>query len=240
MKRLLTFLALSLMSVQIFAQSAELELYSSLYDSTETVVGQLVYIRNIADGNYSGADEFYAKALNRLVMQYPSLTARAELDAADSAALILASKLGEAQYSAAASNLWQTVNYFSNSLVKAEALRALGQTGNTAFLPQVIRLLESINIQPQSDRDMRERYENTASGAIVALEYYGDSSGYLPVFFAYTGWYTQRVRNLAFGAMSHIMVNPTEPLLEVIGGSGYAFEVKHTALRVMESSGSSE
>jgi hypothetical protein len=240
MKKIIPFLALCFISTQVFAQSEELELYSSLYDTAETVVGQLAYIRNIADGNYAGAEEFYAKALNRLVMQFPSLTARAELDAADSAALILASKIGESGYAPAAPNLWQVVNSFPNSLVRAEALRALGQTGDTAFLPQVIRLLESINLQPQSDREMRDRYENIASGAIVALEYYGSPDGYLPVFFAYTGWYAQRVRNLAFGAMGHILNNPTDPLLEVITSSGTAFEVRHTALRVMEASESSE
>ncbi|MDR0313213.1 MAG: hypothetical protein LBI14_06415 [Treponema sp.] len=240
MKRILIFFAVCFISTQVFAQSEELEIYSTLYDSAETVAEQLAFIRIVADANYSGAEAFYAKALNRLVIQYPNLSARSELDAADNAALILSQKLGEANYTPAASNLWMTVTYFSNSLVKAEALMALGRTGNTAFLPQVIRLLETLNLQPQSDREASDRAENTASGAIVALEYFGSPEGYLPVFFAYTGWYSQRVRNLAFGVMSHLMDDPTEPLLTVVNGSSYGYEVKHMALRVSEASESSE
>jgi hypothetical protein len=240
MKRVLIFLVVILIGPALFAQSEELELYSMLFDSTETIEEQLVFVRIVADGGYTGAEEFYAKALNRLIIQYPNLYVRSELDAADTEALILASKLGEAGYAPAASNLWQTVVYFSNSLVRAEALMALGRTGNTAFLPQVIQLLESINIQPLSDREASERAENVASGAIVALENYGAPEGYLPVFFAYTGWYSQRVRNLAFGVMSHLMDDPTVPLLEVVNGSSYGYEVKHTALKVSEASSSNE
>ena len=224
----------------LFAQSEELQIWSDAYDSARTISEQLLYIQYIVDGNYPGSDVFYAKALDRLILEYPRYSTITELDAADRVALILAFRLGEAKHAASATNLWQMVNYFSNALVKAEALAAIGKTGNTMYLPHVVQLLNDLNTQSQADREMRERSERIAYGAILSLEYYREADGYLPVFFASTGWYAERIKSLASAALPKITDDPTEQLLSVVNRTGYTYAIKHLALKTSEASGSSE
>ena len=224
----------------LFAQSEELDAWTQAYDRAQSIAEQLVYIQNIVEGNYSGAVTFYANALDKLVRQFPDITTRSEWDAADSCARILCFQLGEAEYADAGANLWWVADYFPNALIKAEALAALGKTGNKAFLPQVIQLMNDLNTQPQSDRENRERYERIAYGTILGLEYYKDPEGYLPVFFASTGWYADRIKSQASISLMNIMDDPTEPLLQVVNNSGYTYEIKHLALRTSERSQSSE
>ena len=229
-----------LAGMAVFAQSDEMAAWIDAYNSVQTIEEQLVYIQIVAEGNYAGAEDFYAMALDKLILQYPDFSTRPEWTAADSAARILAAHLGEAKYPQAAPNLWQMVDYFDNSLVKAEALMALGKIGDKTYLPHVIQLLKDLNTQPQSDREMRERSERIAYGAILSLEYYQDPEGYLPVFFASTGWYADRIKSQASISLPNILSDPTEPLLEVVNSSGYAYEIKHLALRTSERSESSE
>jgi hypothetical protein len=239
MKRILTAVLLAFAGTVLFAQSEEVAVWSEMFDSAGTVEEQFVYIKNVSEGGLPGVEEFYAKALKRLLEEFPNLTTRSERDTADSAARILVTRLGEAGYAAAAGDIWQTVEYFSNALVKSDALIALGQTGNKDYLPQVLQLMRDLNSQPQADRDMRERSERIAYGAILSLENYRDPSGYLPVFFASTGWYAERVKNQASISLTAIMEDPTEPLLEVVASPGYTYDIKDLALRTSERSQSS-
>jgi hypothetical protein len=239
MKRIFTAGFLTFAGMVLFAQSEEVAVWSEMFNAAYTVEEQHVYIKNVSDSGLSGAEEFYARALRRLLDEFPSLTTRSEWDAADSSARILVTRLGEAKYAAAAGDMWQTVDYFSNALVKADALIALGQTGNKDYLPQVVQLMKDLNSQVQADRDMRERFERIAYGAILSLENYRDPSGYLPVFFASTGWYADRIKNQASISLPNIMDDPTEPLLEVIASPGYTYDIKDLALRTSERSQSS-
>ena len=236
MKRILFLMVISIIGTAIFAQSNDLAGWADAFDRAQTTAEQLIYIRHISDGNYSGAEDFYAKALDRLLLEYPNITTRSEWDAADSCALILASKLGEAQYSDAGLNLWRVVDYFSDPLVRAEALRALGRTGNTALLPQVVQLLTDLNSRPQSDREMAQRFEQIAAGAISSLEYYKKPEGYLPVYFASNGWYSDKVKSQAAAALGNILEDPYESMIQVIRESGYSYAIKYAALQSTERS----
>jgi hypothetical protein len=162
------------------------------------------------------------------------------LDAAEQAARILVSRLGEAKYADAAGNIWQTVDYFSNAMVKADALIALSRTGNKNYLPQVIQLLTDLNSRPQSDANSRERFERIAYGAIISLENFRDPAGYIPVFLASTGWYSDRIKNQASISLPNIMDDPTEPLLEILRSPAYTNDIRELALRTSDRSRSSE
>jgi HEAT repeat protein len=239
MKRFILFIILSFTGMALFAQSEELAMWSDEFDRAGTVAEQLIFVQNVEQGNYAGAEEFYAKALHRLIEEYPNISTQSEWNAADACARILAPKLGDAGYSAAAPDLWQLVDSFSNALVKSDALIALGKvdTGK-AFLPQVVQLVKDWNTRPQSDRESRERVERIVHGAVIALENYKDPSGYLPVFFVSTGWYADRVKRQASVSLPAIMDDPTDPLLEVVGSPGYTYDIKHLALRTSERSSS--
>jgi hypothetical protein len=114
---------------------------------------------------------------------------------------------------------------------------ALGKIRATGFLPQVIKVLQDLNGAPVSDRLNGERI---AFGAIVALEKYQDISGYLPVYFASIGWYSDRIKSQALKSLSVISPDPTEPMLAVIRGSGYDYATKLGALHTIEASAVSD
>jgi hypothetical protein len=239
MKRFILFVLLSFTGMAVFAQSEELAMWSEEFDRAVTVAEQLNIITTVEEGGYTGAEEFYAKALHRLIVEYPNITGVRERNTADTIARKLASKLGDAKYNAASADLWQTVVYFSNPDVKADALIALGKADtDKAFLPQVIQLVTDWNTRPQPDRETRDRAERTIRGAVTALETYQDPSGYLPVFFVSTGWYMASVRNQASAALPNITDDPTDFLLEIIRGPGYSYEVKNMALNTSEASSS--
>jgi hypothetical protein len=107
----------------------------------------------------------------------------------------------------------------------------LGKIRATTYLPQVIRVLESVNAAPTNDRLNGERI---AFGAIISLEKYQDPSGYLPVFFASIGWYSERIKSQATKSLPFISNNPGPYMLEVVKGSSYDYAAKYAALRTIE------
>jgi hypothetical protein len=239
MKRFILFVLLTLTGMVIFAQSNELAMWSKEFDRAVTIAEQLNIITTVETNNYTGAEEFYAKALHRLIVEYPGISAVKDKNDADTIARKLSSRLGDAQYNAASADLWQTVVYFSNPAVKADALIALGKADtDKAFLPQVVQLVTDWNSRPQPDRETRDRAERIISGAVISLENYKDPAGYLPVFFVSTGWYMGTIKSQASAALPNIIDDPTEFLLEVIRSPGYTYDIKNTALNAGENSSS--
>jgi HEAT repeat protein len=233
MKRYMVIFLLLTAVMTGFADSEELDIYTYLYDGAATVTDQLGILQSVAELGLSGAGDFYNRALNRLVREYPTIRDTLEKEASDNAVILLAGCLGDAKYTAAAGDLWRAVEAFSNPLVKAEAIMALGKMRATAFLPQVIQTLSDLNTRPAADRLAGER---VAFGAIIALEKYQDVSGYLPVFFASTGWYSERIKQQAAASLPVILADPSDPLSSVIKGSGYPYTAKFLALQTIESS----
>jgi HEAT repeat protein len=226
---LLGFLTLSVVPAALVAQ--DMDFYTQQFDAVDTLQDQLGIVRSVVEEG--GSAEFYAHALGRLLSEYPNISAPNDRKSADDMAKLLCQKLGEAGYTEAGPDLWRVAENFFDPLVKTEALRALGKIQATDLLPQVIQLLMDINNAPGNDRLNQEQ---VAFGAIESLEAYEDSSGYLPVFFATTGWYSDRVKNRARQALPNIVDNPTEPLISVIKSSSYSYAIKYTALQVLDSS----
>lgn len=217
-----------------FSYTEEVNVYAYLYNATTSNSQQLDILQNMSEANLTGAGEFYASALRRLVSEYKNIKSVTERNAAAEQAIILSAQLGQERYSEAAADLWFVVEAFAEPLVKAEALMALGKIQATAYLPQVIRVLQSLNTAPTADRLYGERI---AFGAIIALEKYQDPSGYLPVFFAATGWYSNRIKTQAFESLPIIAEDPTSFMMEVVKGPGYDYPTKLKALEIIDSSG---
>jgi len=234
MKKLGVSLVLMIMAAALsFAASEEVQVYEYLYNAAPTNAGQLDILQNMVQSRLTGAGEFYAKALRKLVSEYNNIKDVTQRNAADEQAMLLAALLGAEKYTQAASDLWLVAEGFAAPLVKAEALMALGKIRATNYLPQVIRVLESLNASPTADRLNGERI---AFGAIIALEKYQDPSGYLPVFFASTGWYSDRIKSQAAKSLPFISQNPTPYMLEVVKGAGYDYPTKYGALKTIEAS----
>jgi len=214
-----------------FAASEDVDVYAYLYNTALTNSGQLDILQNMSEARLSGAGEFYATALKKLLAEYKNIKDTTELNAANDQAILLSALLGAEKYAKAADDLWRLQSGFSAPLVKAEALMALGKIRATAYLPQVIRVLETLNTSPTPDRLNGER---VAFGAIIALEKFQDPSGYLPVFFASVGWYSKRITDQARNSLPLIAKDPVPYMVEVIKGAGYDYPTKFAALKTIE------
>lgn len=231
MKKLITLLVIfGIFSGAIYAQDSDYNLQS--LNDQPTIKGKLGIVQHaVKEG--TGTTEFYSIALDMLIKLYPNVEGNSETKAADDMAQILCAHLGEAKHTASGLNLWRVVENFTNPLVRAEALSALGKAQATAFIPQVCLLLSDLNLEPGKNPAQREQ---VAYGAVVSLEEYKDARGFLPVFFVTTAWYTKRVKDRAREALSKIMSNPSEPLIGVIKSSEYNYSIKYTALQTLETS----
>ena len=230
-KLIICFILIMVAAAAGFSATEEVQVYEFLYNASPTHSGQLDILQNMAESRLSGAGEFYAKALRKLVGEYKNIKDVTERNAADEQAMLLSALLGAEKYTQAAPDLWLVVDGFTAPLVKSEAMMALGKIRATTYLPQVIRVLESTNAAPTTDRLNGERI---AFGAIIALEKYADQSGYLPVFFASIGWYSDRIKSQAAKSLPLISNNPAPYMLEVVKGSAYDYAAKAAALRTIE------
>jgi HEAT repeat protein len=232
MKRYSILLLVNFITLTAFAEEA-LEFYSNELNNALTVADQLSILRIVRDAELEDSASFYASALSRLLTVYPNIRNNQELDAADECMRLLTDQLSEAQYTEAGQDLWRVVQVVRNPLVKSDALIALGKVGATDLLPQVVQTLLDTNAEPISNRLSGERI---AYGAILSLENYKDPTGYLPVFFAAHGWYSQWVRTQAETSLPLIAEDPSEALIEVIHRPGYGYTYKYLALRSLEAS----
>ncbi|MCL1932091.1 MAG: hypothetical protein FWF55_09780 [Treponema sp.] len=232
MKKLfICFILISVAAAAGFSATEEVQVYEYLYNASPTHSGQLDILQNMAEFRLTGAGEFYAKALRKLVSEYGNIRDVTEKNAAAEQAMLLSALLGAEKYTQAAADLWLVVERFAEPLVKSEALMALGKIRATTYLPQVIRVLESANAAPTADRLNGERI---AFGAIISLEKYQDPSGYLPVFFSSIGWYSERIKSQAAKSLPFIAQDPSPYMLDVVKGSAYNYAAKYAALRTIE------
>ncbi|OHE62673.1 MAG: hypothetical protein A2Z99_17905 [Treponema sp. GWB1_62_6] len=208
MKRFSAIAALLATAAFAFA-SEELDVYTWIYRASISPAERFAVLKNVAEAEIPGAGELYAEALSQLLIEFPNLKTVSERESADSTARLLADLLGEAKYAAAATDLWRIVQTFSNPLVKADALIAIGRTRSEDLFEQVARTLQDLNLRPTSDPESGERI---AYGALLALEKYRKIEGFPPVFFASTGWYSRRVRDQAAATLPLIADDPTQAL----------------------------
>ena len=233
MKRIMMVCLLVFMGISLFGASEQTEMFIQLFTMADTTVNRLGVIRQAVEANLSDGVEFYAAALDGLVSDYPNVRGNQEIAAADDAVRILGEKLGDAKHLPAAGTIWRVYQAFSNPIVKGDMLVVLGRMGATDYLPQAVQVLQDLNLEAPRDRLSAERI---AYGAIISLENFRDASGYLPVFFASTGWYSDRIKSQAAASLPRILEDPTEPLSSVIQSPSYGLDVKLLALQTIESS----
>jgi hypothetical protein len=230
------FFCLFLLNVIIvaFGMTQDLAMYTYLYNSTETVSDRLSLLQQVETANLSDSEEFFANALNRLLMEYPNTQVTLERAAADETARLLARVLGDKKYTTVGGNLWKVVEVFYDPLVKADALIALGKVGATNYIPQVLQTLHDLNANPTPDWMGGER---VAFGAILSLENYQDipdeyrKEAAIEIYLASRGWYSERIKQQASASLGIISRDPPEPYISIIQGSSYSYVNKYQALQ---------
>ncbi|MDR2786200.1 MAG: hypothetical protein LBB83_09835 [Treponema sp.] len=230
---LLIFLFFISSSMVLFAD-AELDAYISSYDSQAIMVRKLAILQEIISDGGPSLEPFCAYVLDKLLVNYSQISGALELGAADSIARITTERLGNARYMDAAPNIWRTINTLSNSQVRSTALIALGKMKAVNYLPQTIQILEDLNIHPAVQD--RQNAEQLALGAIVALENFGDPAGYIPVYFASQGWYSDRIKRQARSSLEKIPSDASDSLITIIKSSGYSYDDKLNALNDIDGS----
>ncbi|MDR0569095.1 MAG: hypothetical protein LBG87_07820 [Spirochaetaceae bacterium] len=248
MKRAISVILFGLLCSGAFADD-ELDFYKQQLDNALTAVDQLSILqlaRGPADTSdpanptypeeIENAGELYAHALTRVLQLYPNLRGQKEYNAANDSFRIIAEGLTEDQKDAGPS-LWRVVKLVPDALVKMEAIQAVGRIKAEELLPQVVQILKDNNSTPYSNRLASERI---AYGAIDALKNFGDPSGYLPVFFALNGWYSNSLKKVADKALPEISEDPVGPLTEVLHDGAYTLEEKFIALCAIEEKSSDE
>jgi hypothetical protein len=150
---------------------------------------------------------------------------------------VLGTKVGDANaIEAVGHNLWRAQEEFDNPLVKANLLQSMGLIGCKETLPKVVQKLQDLNFQPHLADGLRE--SQTAYGAILGLQAYGDSSGYLAIYFASRGWYKDDVKRLATQALSQLKISgdPSVELIKVVENPTYSYDNKLKALYDVDAS----
>jgi hypothetical protein len=112
-------------------------------------------------------------------------------------------------------------------------MMALGNIPAKTYLPHITRVLVNMNQKPTTNRLYGERI---AYGAIIALERYKEPSGYLPVFYASIGWYSEGLREQAKKSLAIIDEDPSSYMMSALKGAAYNQDDKFAALQNIEAS----
>jgi HEAT repeat protein len=75
-----------------------------------------------------------------------------------------------------------------------------------------------------------------ARGAIRALSAYGREDAYLAMFGAYSSWFGNDVKALAKDSLDNLTDDPAVPLLTIVTGASYSYDMKALALQLVNES----
>jgi HEAT repeat protein len=234
MKRIFLGGLLLVSAAVVFGASQGIEFYQQQYNSASTATSKHQVFQEAQNAELSDAVDFYAWVLERVVMEYPNVKGNQNIEAANESMKTLAKFLGDAKHLPSAGYLWRAETTFANPFVKAEILVALGKMQAVDFLPHVIQTLKDLN-EGRVSKNSQDR-ERIAFGAIVSLENYGDPQGYLPVYIASIGWYSDTIKRQALATLPKISEEPVEPLTELMQSPSYPYAIKYEALRTIEDS----
>jgi hypothetical protein len=237
MKRIFIVLFLCFFGMTIFAQ--DMSYYTSEYmRPSGSFSDRLVVLETVRDMNRTGIGSFYHEALKYLLARTPDIKTRNEREAAEQSVIIISQQLGAEKYTAAATDLWYTVDAYdvvkgtNEGNAMQAALIALGQVDGRDYIPHVVKRLNDYNAQTYRS-EAKRRVQTAVIGCINALETFQDISGYRPVFFASVGSYDLAVKQIASNALPNIAVDPGNVISGIIQDISSNPTVKLEALNQM-------
>jgi hypothetical protein len=238
MKKIAIVCVLTIVAALAFAD-AELDMYTFLYNNSQTNSEQLAILQSMTEANISGAGDFYAKALNRLVSEYSNVRTASvtERNAASEQAKLLAGFVGTEKNTAAARDLWRIYTDFpqNDALTKAEVLMALGKIQAKEYFPQVNEVLKVLNGEGKPTTDPLSG-ERIAYGAIIALEKFQNPEAAVQLYNASNGWYSNRITNQASKSLDVISATLAPYITEIIKSPGASYQDKLVALQTIQKS----
>jgi hypothetical protein len=167
------------------------------------------------------------------------ISSRQDRENSEQAAVIACEGIGSEKVTAAANDLWSTVQFFdvardnNEGFAMQAALIALGQVEGTQFLPQVVLRLNNFNTQTFSDVETRRRVNRAVIGCVKALESFKHIDGFRPVFFVSVGSYEKSIQEVASNTLPNIVDDPGEVVSALIRDPSNNPRVKLEAWREM-------
>jgi len=240
MKQILIIFLVCVIGMNISAQNVDMSHFEQEFTRLDiTFVERLGILQVVRDSNITGIGDFYHTALVALLQRMPDIRTGSEQYAANASARILAQGLGAEGHTAAASDLWRTVQQFdvamghNDGLAMQDALTALGQVDGRNYIPHIAQRLTDLNTQVIIDTATRQRVQRAVVGAVNALEMFRDPVGFRPVFFASIGGYDRAIQNRASIALPHLADDPGDIISEIIRDPSVPPAAKYGAWREM-------
>jgi hypothetical protein len=238
MKRIFITVILFFTGMSIFSQ--DMSIYNEEFMRTDgTFEERLILLETVRDAGLTGIGEFYHRALRYFLSRAPDIRTTTEQFAAEKSAVILCQGLGAEKYAAAATEIWQVVEWFdvaknvNDANAMQTALIALGQVNAQAFVPHIVQRLNNFNTQTINNPEAKRRVQMAVIGCINALEALHDIRGYRPVFFVTVGSYDPPIREIAATALPNITEDPGDVIIEIINDASSDPRVKLMAWREM-------
>lgn len=176
----------------------------------------LLNIRELHDRQFGN---LLTDALTDLVSRRIELGDNNQVEVKVRLATAIVQELGDLKEVGAADQVYQVYKEITNyPFLKSEAAMALGKMRATDYIPDLVRGLSDIDLQP--DRDKAAAQEIVAFGLVQSLATMRDARGYEPVFFASIGWYSpqRKVKETARSMLKTMVSDPTDSLLTIIKG----------------------
>jgi hypothetical protein len=188
------------------------ETYARLYERAETLQQKqeiMVAIEGLDDPDLS---PFLIAALDGLLTTQRAITTNAERALSLQVTRMVVKKLGTLRSRDAAPSIFTVVTDAEDPVLRSEALAALGSIGVPSYAQRIAVILRNLNMGPGADV---QGSETVAQGCITALERLRENAGFVPVFDASQGWYSRRVKEAAAAALSTMVDDPSDMLVEI-------------------------
>lgn len=207
------------------------EMWKRLYARAATMEQRYSVMQNLIEQDDADIVPTLQSALDELVRVSSGLKTTTDRESWTQLCRLIVNGLGKMKATEAAPSLYACFLTAENPVLKADALTAVGKVKGVEFVEPISLLLKNLNLNQGGDA---QSSEIIAYGCINALEKLRSPAGYKQVFFAMTGWYSQRVKDRAMSALPNIVSDPSDMLSEIVREA--APEIKLQALQVSEAS----
>lgn len=231
-KSIIISLILILSTQALFASNAEV--WTRLYRRSATLEQKEMVLQNIVKMDDRAVEPILMEALEEMNNNQEKFRGdRALMAQWVRMTDMIVKELGDLKTRDSEDLVWFVVTHPAESaLLKANAMIALGNMRSTTYAPDLAMILRNLNFNTQ--RDNKSNAEIEAYGAVMSLLKMRSPLGFEPVFYAATGWYSRRTKDLAMEALKTMAEDPSDQVMEIMKDAD--FKTKKIALEVENAS----
>ena len=227
-RRVFFYIIFLIIPIISLSASERSEVWKKMYNRAVTIEQQYILMQNIVAMNDPVLSEMLDSALADQISSLENQMSRTDLEKKNQLMRMIVNELSSLKAEESAGTIFTLFNSVDDYYLKADCLIALGQIRAVELVPQISTILRNLNFNTTSDK---QPAEIIAYGAIIALERMRETAGFEQVFYASLGWYSRRIRDKAAAVLESISDDPTEPILNIIGGES-DYESKELALNL--------